>query len=64
MAKIDLRFLCDSDVSFIKVNKLTTDIKNIEITNTDINETMSVWLDKSTAIKFAKTLRTEINKIR
>ena len=23
----------------------------------------SIWLDKSTAIKFAKTLRTEINKI-
>lgn len=22
-----------------------------------------IWLDKSTAIKFAKTLRTEINKI-
>jgi len=26
-------------------------------------EYMSVYLDKSTAIKFAKTLRTEINKI-
>lgn len=29
----------------------------------DTNESFNLWLDKSTAIKFAKTLRTEINKI-
>jgi hypothetical protein len=37
----------------------------ITITCFDENNeiTYSIWLDKSTAIRFAKTLRTEINKI-
>ena len=35
---------------------LENDIDNVKVL-------FSIWLDKSTAIKFAKTLRTEINKI-
>ena len=62
MAKIELKFLC------------ATDGKNCTI-ETKVNDDMiSIWLyeqgrineillDKSTAIRFAKTLRTEINKI-
>ena len=63
MAKIDLKFLdfINSD-EFIKVN---VDKKNklIEIHAESQGETSFIVLDKSTAIKFAKTLRTEINKI-
>lgn len=74
MAKIDLKFL-DGMGSYIKVNAENTldefDAKacgnDIRIIITgyciDTNEEFNVWLDKSTAIKFAKTLRTEINKI-
>lgn len=35
----------------------------IEITLEDTGTLMSFLMDKSTAIKFAKTLRTEINKL-
>ena len=35
----------------------------IQISGMYYERHFSVWLDKSTAIKFAKTLRTEINKI-
>ena len=74
MAKFDLKFL-DGVGSYIKVNAENTfdnfkkeacgnDVRII-ITGycVDTNEEFNVWLDKSTAIKFAKTLRTEINKI-
>jgi hypothetical protein len=69
MAKFELRFFdfygnkdwikCfeddDGENSLIKiVSFLNSDGENQEI---------SIYLDKSTAIKFAKTLRTEINKI-
>ena len=66
MAKIDLKFLCvTSEEDFIKC-KLATygndgDLIFIKIFS-EGNEA-SVFLDKSTAIKFAKTLRTEINKM-
>lgn len=36
---------------------------HIEIKCGDYHPTTSIYLDKSTAIKFAKTLRTNINKI-
>jgi hypothetical protein len=76
MAKIDLKFLdvYDKDSKcYINVNTLEIDsIKNpetesqqvIKIEVFDDGDYGNVYLDKSTAIKFAKTLRTEINKIK
>ncbi len=74
MANIDLKFL-DGMGSYIQVNAENTlegfdkdacgeDVRII-INGycVDTDEEFNVWLDKSTAIKFAKTLRTEINKI-
>lgn len=69
MAKIDLKFIdcCDSK-SYIKTEILETGDSELKTIITisglsDGEDEFSVWLDKSTAIKFAKTLRTEINKI-
>ena len=64
MAKIDLKFLDTVDECWISC-KLSTDndvisIKMYSEYHEDISE---INLDKATAIKFAKTLRTEINKI-
>lgn len=62
MANITLQFNCDSgDCSYVETfindqNKITVQIDNGD-------DALLVFLDKSTAIKFAKTLRTEINKI-
>ena len=67
MAKIELKFLDFSDESWLKVTKEgTQEDQYIEI---DVYDDVAchysaVYLDKSTAIKFAKTLRTEINKIK
>lgn len=68
MAKIDLKFLdfTDEDL-FIKCeikNDLYSGNQFIEIKSNDYNHNICIWLDKSTAIKFAKTLRTEINKMK
>jgi hypothetical protein len=76
MAKFELKFLdCADEDGFIKVSHEITscDLTNeiypkgiISITGIDPNNpnaNFCIWLDKSTAIKFAKTLRTEINKI-
>ena len=63
MAKIDLKFIaCDDDSAMIKtfVNSTKKEIVISSMTDTGI---ITLLLDKSTAIKFAKTLRTEINKI-
>lgn len=63
MAKIDLKFLdFINSQEFIKVK---ADEKNnlIEISAESQDQKTFVALDKSTAIRFAKTLRTEINKI-
>jgi hypothetical protein len=66
MAKIDLKFLDTADECWISC-KLSTDnveevisIKMYSEYHEDISE---INLDKATAIKFGKTLRTEINKI-
>ncbi len=61
MAKFELKFLAnDDDAAFIKCeSEYNQLVINVEVG--DINTT--ICLDKSTAIKFAKTLRTEINKI-
>jgi len=61
MAKIDLKFVCvEDDYCYIK-----TEERNgiIEISLSEMDIVNAIYLDKSTAIKFAKTLRTEINKI-
>tara|TARA_R110000868_G_scaffold227137_1_gene480150 strand:+ start:1265 stop:1453 length:189 start_codon:yes stop_codon:yes gene_type:complete len=60
MAKIDLKFIDIEDETTIQVYIDNTAIKIIlrnSVSKSIIN------LDKSTAIRFAKTLRTEINKI-
>ena len=60
MAKIDLKFIDIEDETTIQVYIDKTAIKIIlrnSVSKSIIN------LDKSTAIRFAKTLRTEINKI-
>jgi hypothetical protein len=67
MAKFELKFIDVSD----DYRSITTELYNgmnqkeifIEINDSESNESLSIYLDKSTAIKFAKTLRTEINKI-
>jgi hypothetical protein len=61
MADFELRFKsthCNFD--FIKVEKCDTELI---ITIRENGFYRDISIDKSTAIKFAKTLRTEINKI-
>ena len=66
MAKFELKFIdCYSSESFIKTN-VGDELEHIVIELFDSENNNSegmIFLDKSTAIKFAKTLRTEINKI-
>ena len=64
MAKIDLKFLdkFDSDITIKTV--VCDQLKDIFISIQYQDESFGIWLDKSTAIKFAKTVRTEINKIK
>ena len=62
MAKIELKFLDAFDDIYIKTYGISNYIE-IESRCGLTNESVSIILDKSTAIKFAKTLRTEINKI-
>ena len=63
MAKFELKFIdCGDDKDYIEV--VCDDIANvIVITGKHGHVLFEIDLDKSTAIKFAKTLRTEINKI-
>ena len=68
-AKIDLKFIdCYCNKDFIKVEKTTSyeiEYEHIRISGTSFNiHDFEILLDKSTAIRFAKTLRTEINKIK
>jgi len=62
MANIEIKFKCESENGdFITVKE---EVGEIILTFSDnIGFKNDVILDKSTAIKFAKTLRTEINKI-
>ena len=62
MAKIELKFLCATEGEKCTIEtKVNDDLISIWLYEKGIiNE---ILLDKSTAIKFAKTLRTEINKI-
>ena len=62
MAKFELKFIDVCDDGYIRVE--STDYKDgDDYISICINDDSLVLLDKSTAIKFAKTLRTEINKI-
>jgi hypothetical protein len=66
MAKYDLKFLdATGDNSYIKCEVIVDPDSGEEFVCIDSfnHEQAVIWLDKSTAIKFAKTLRTEINKI-
>jgi hypothetical protein len=62
MSNIEIRFKCKSELKdFIKIERGTNnDIVIITSHNESVN---LILMDKSTAIRFAKTLRTEINKI-
>jgi len=70
MAKVELKFLDNFRTGdYLKVN-LSKEPNHkgiilIEAFDSDLDNECSsfIYLDKSTAIKFAKTLRTEINKI-
>lgn len=65
MAKIDLKFLDCRDNTTIEVKELDGIISIFCKDPEQVNTTgVCIHLDKSTAIKFAKTLRTEINKIK
>jgi hypothetical protein len=62
MAKFELKFIDnDYDNAFIRT-KVIGDL--IAIETLQEGQSALIHLDKSTAIKFAKTLRTEINKIK
>ena len=66
MAKFDLKFIdSDEESDFIQVNVGVSDDVGVSIfiTGENYGNRFEICLDKSTAIKFAKTLRTEINKI-
>lgn len=57
-----IEFHCENDYEkTLKVNKFKN---RINIVFEGVDEFSEVYLDKPTAIKFAKTLRTEINKIK
>ncbi len=61
MAKYDIKFIdaFDENIS-VRTFKV---LNHIDVRICQNNNYYIVRLDKSTAIKFAKTLRTEINKI-
>ena len=61
MAKFELKFIANDDENA----NISVKSKQLQIViRTEIeDDSMTICLDKSTAIKFAKTLRTEINKI-
>jgi hypothetical protein len=66
MAKFSIKFLdCnfETDKSILVEADLLEKEIFIGIKDDISKEFISIYLDKSTAIKFAKTLRTEINKI-
>jgi len=67
MAKFEIKFFdCEDTEAYIQteIEEGFGKDKVIRIFGlSDTNEIFNLWLDKSTAIKFAKTLRTEINKI-
>ena len=70
MARFELRFIDCFKETYVTVNKETLelyikdkDVIKITICEPKSKELFNINLDKSTAIKFAKTLRTQINNI-
>jgi hypothetical protein len=64
MANFELKFLdLENSGEYIKTNVSGFLGGLISISGVCGGKVFEIWLDKSTAIKFAKTLRTEINKI-
>ena len=68
MANFELKFIDMSYVNdYVRVKKETyyeeKDYVLITFKTASSEDEQEIMLDKSTAIKFAKTLRTEINKI-
>lgn len=65
MAKFELKFIDHKEFgTTIEVHELNGIISIFSSDDKQINTSgVCIHLDKSTAIKFAKTLRTEINKI-
>lgn len=63
MAKFELKFKATDSKEQTIETFVNADFKDIVITQKSNNALMTIVLDKRTAIKFAKTLRTEINKI-
>jgi len=61
MSNIEIRFKCKAEINdFIKIERQE---KNIVLVTNHNDSCNIIVMDKSTAIRFAKTLRTEINKI-
>jgi len=63
MAKFELKFMASDSKKVTIETFANADFKDIVIVQRSESGIMTIVLDKSTAIKFAKTLRTEINKI-
>ncbi|MFT6442492.1 MAG: hypothetical protein ACJASM_002038 [Salibacteraceae bacterium] len=66
MAKVEIKFIDDTfNSDFIQVICFKQENKSdiISIQGDCFGQDFVIHLDKSTAIRFAKTLRTEINKI-
>jgi len=65
MAKFELRFKCLLQPKDHIKCEFSSESEEplIVVSGVNSEEEFSIFLDKSTAIKFAKTLRTEINKI-
>ena len=63
MAKINLKFLDVAMEDLITIECYSTNEKIVCIKLNLGKSFTQIRLDKSTAIKFAKTLRTEINKL-
>ena len=62
MSNIEIRFKCKAEPKdFIKIER--NDDNNIVIVTSHEDSVNLIVMDKSTAIRFAKTLRTEINRI-
>lgn len=61
MSNIEIRFKCKAEINdFIKIERQE---KNILLVTNHNDSCNIIVMDKSTAIRFAKTLRTEINKV-
>lgn len=64
MANIEIRFKCNAcDEDYITAQKTITNEIEISTFIKDLGTDYDILLDKPTAIKFAKTIRTEIAKI-